>query len=62
VPIPNIASFVVDLTIFVSSPRLDAAEAELAMLLHSISDWSVDKKLAMAPGKSSVMLFTPDMH
>jgi hypothetical protein len=33
VPTPNIASYADDLIIFVSSPRLDAAKAELAMLL-----------------------------
>jgi hypothetical protein len=62
VPTPNIASYADDLTIFVSSPRLDAAEAELAVLLRNVSDWLVDKKLAVAPGKSSVTLFTPDTH
>ncbi|XP_018013347.1 uncharacterized protein LOC108670388 [Hyalella azteca] len=51
-----------DLTIFVSSPRLDAAEADLSELLRGVSDWSTAKKLAGAPGKSSVTLFTPDTH
>jgi hypothetical protein len=59
VPVPNIGSYADDLTIFVSSPRLDAAEAELAGLLRGFSDWSAAKKLAVAPGKSSVKLFTP---
>jgi hypothetical protein len=62
VPTPNIASYADDLTIFVSSPRLDAAEAELAALLRNVSDWSAAKKLSVAPGKSSVTLFTPDTH
>jgi hypothetical protein len=57
VPIPNIASYTDNLTIFVSS-----VEAELAMHLRTISDWSTEKKLSMALGKSSGMLFTPVMH
>jgi hypothetical protein len=56
---PNVASHADDLTIFVSSPRLDAAEAEPAVLLRSVSDWSADKKLGVSPGKSSVTLFIP---
>jgi hypothetical protein len=62
VPIPNIASYADDLTIFVSSPRLNAAEAELDMLLRTVSDWSAEKKLGLAPGKSSVTFFTPGTH
>jgi hypothetical protein len=62
VPTLNIASYADDLTIFVSSPRLDAAEAELAVLLRNVSDWSAAKKLGVAPGKSSVTLFTSDTH
>jgi hypothetical protein len=37
VPTPNIASYADDLTIFVSSPRLDGAEVELAVLLRNVS-------------------------
>jgi hypothetical protein len=52
VPTPNIASYADNLIIFVSSPRLDAAEAELAVLLQYVLDWSAAKKLGVAPGKS----------
>ncbi|XP_047740954.1 zinc finger protein-like [Hyalella azteca] len=42
--------------------ELDVAEADLSELLQGVSDWSTTKKLAVAPGKSSVTLFTPDTH
>jgi hypothetical protein len=49
-------------TIFVSSSRLNTAEAELTVLLWNLLDWSAAKKLGVAPGKSSITLFTPDTH
>lgn len=62
VPPSNIASYADDLTIFVASPRLNVAEEDLAVLLSGISEWSTAKKLAIAPDKSSVTLFTSDTH
>jgi hypothetical protein len=65
-PIPNIASYADDLTISVSSPRLDAAEAEIAMLLRAVSDWSAEKNwawLRASPrSRSSPQIRTNTIH
>ena len=55
-------SYADDHTIFVCSSRFDDADADLAGLLRGVSDWSASKKLAVAPGKSSVTFFTTDPH
>ena len=41
---------------------VDAAAGRLTDALVEFEDWAKDKKLKIAPSKSTVTLFTPDKH
>jgi hypothetical protein len=45
-----------------SSPSVDILSQKLTEHLIGVAEWSHKNKLAIAPAKSSVTLFTPDRH
>ena len=62
VPAEEMSSYADDITIWSTSPHLETAESQLNIHLNRLSFWTNQKRLTIAPHKSSVTLFTPDTH
>ena len=62
VPAEEMTSYADDITIWTTSPILAEAEQHLNSHLSRLHTWTNQKRLSIAPHKSSVTLFTPDTH
>jgi hypothetical protein len=51
-----------DFNLSESSPSVEVLSEKLTECPVGVSEWSSKNKLAIAPAKSSVTLFTPDIH